>query len=200
MELPPRLCLVTVLLMLAGAVVGCGPARPTRLPAPALDPAAVADAALGGSGPQGKAELKQVPALAFALDLLDKDGDKKLSREELIGWLTEVRDSKVAITSLSVEVKHKGRPVKNATVRFIPESFMTEVKEAGGTTDDTGMAMVSIPGSEYPGVNCGLYRVAISGQGNNGKALPAKYNAETTLGVAVGGMLPENGMVTFVLE
>ena len=200
MGLPPRLCLVTFSLLLAVAVAGCGRTGPAPLTAPALDPAAVADAALGGGGPQGKAELKRVPALAFALDLLDKDGDKKLSREELIGWLTEVRDSKVAITSLSVEVKHRGRPVKNATVRFIPESFMTEVKEAGGTTDDTGMAMVSIPGSEYPGVNCGLYRVAISGQGNNGKALPAKYNAETTLGVAVGGMLPENGMVTFVLE
>jgi hypothetical protein len=189
------LCLPVVL-----AVVGCGPSRPARIPAPPLDPAAVVDAALGGAGPLGAAELKQVPALAAALPLLDKDGDKKLSRDELVAWLTEVRDSKVAITSLAVEVKHKGRPVKNAQVRFVPEAFMAAVKEAEGTTDDVGMTMVSIPGSEYPGVNCGLYRVQITGQGNDGKPLPPKYNAETTLGVAVGGMLPENGMVSFVLE
>jgi hypothetical protein len=180
--------------------VGCGPSRPARIPAPPLDPVAVAEAALGGSGPFDAAALAKVPALAAALPLLDKNGDKKLSRDELVSWLTEVRDSKVAITSLAVEVKHKGRPVKNARVRFVPEAFMASVKQAEGTTDDSGVSMVSIPGSEYPGVNCGLYRVEITGQGNDGKPLAAKYNTATTLGVAVGGMLPENGMVSYVLE
>jgi hypothetical protein len=62
------------------------------------------------------------------------------------------------------------------------------------------MSMVTIPGGEYPGVNCGLYRVEITGKGNDGKPLAAKYNSQSALGVAVGGMLPENGMAVFELN
>jgi hypothetical protein len=200
MHLPQRSRFAVSAVAVLLAAAGCGPARPARIPAPPLDPAAVAGAALGGAGPLAAVDLAKVPALAAALPLLDTDGDKKLSRDELVAWLTEVRDSKVAITSLAVEVKHKGRALQNAEVRFVPEAFMTSVKPAEGTTDDSGMTMVSIPGSEYPGVNCGLYRVEITGQGNDGKPLAAKYNTATTLGVAVGGMLPENGMVSYVLE
>jgi hypothetical protein len=55
------------------------------------------------------------------------------------------------------------------------------IKEASGQTDQSGMSMVTIPGSEYPGVNCGLYRVEISGKGNDGKPLAAKYNSQSSL-------------------
>jgi len=200
MPLPQRCRLPLSWLAVLLPAVGCGPARPARIPAPPLDPVAVAAAALGGEGPFDAAELARVPALVAALPLLDRDGDGKLSRQELVAWLTEVRDSRVAITSLAVEVKHAGRPLGNARVRLVPEAFMPAVREAEGTTDDSGVALVSIPGGEYPGVNCGLYRVEITGQGSDGRPLPARYHSATTLGVAAGGMLPVNGMVSYVLE
>jgi hypothetical protein len=181
--------------ILVTATVGCGPGRPARIVAPALDPAAVADAAAAGDG------LDTLPALAESRGTLDTDGDARVSRDELAAWLEQVRDSKVAITSVAVQVTHKGRPLAAAQVKLVPEACMGGgIKEAGGTTDESGVALVTIPGSEYPGVNCGLYRVEISGTGNDGKALPAQYNTASTLGVAVGGMLPENGMASFDLK
>jgi hypothetical protein len=184
----------SVLLLLATATTGCGPSRPARIPAPPLDPAAVAAAASSG-------DLNKLPAIAAGRIVLDTDKDKKVSQAELVKWLEEVRDSKVAITSIAVQVSHKGKPLSNAEIRLVPEACMAGgIKEASGKTDQAGMSMVTIPGSEYPGVNCGLYRVEIKGNGNDGKPLAAKYNSQSTLGVAVGGMLPENGMAVFELN
>ena len=196
----PRLILLAASAAALLTTGGCGPSRPARLVPPPLDPAAVTDAALGGAAALSGAELKKIPALAAALPLLDTDGDKSLSRAELLKWFEEVVASKVAITSIAVNVTHKGRPLKNAQVRGVPESFMTGAKTARGTTDQTGSVMVAIPGETYPGVNCGLFKVEITGTGNDGKPLAAKYNTGTTLGVAVGGMLPENGMAEFKLD
>jgi hypothetical protein len=179
-------------LLLATCTVGCGPSRPARIAAPALDPAAVAAAA---------GDLDKLPAIASGLLVLDTDKDKKVSQAELVKWLEEVRDSKVAITSVAFQVLHKGKPLSGAEIRLVPEACMGGgIKEASGQTDQSGMSMVTIPGSEYPGINCGLYRVEITGKGNDGKPLAAKYNSQSTLGVAVGGMLPENGMATFELN
>jgi len=177
------------------ALAGCGPSRPARIPAPSLDPEAVADAAAAAGG------LEKLAALAPAKAGLDADGNGQVSRDELVAWLTEVRDSKVAITSVAVQVTHRGKPLLGAEVKFVPEACMGgAIKEAAGTTDESGVAMVTIPGSEYPGVNCGLYRVEITGSGADGQALPAMYNTDSTLGVAVGGMLPEKGMASFDLR
>jgi len=191
-ELPPTACVV---FLLATAVSGCGPSQPARIPAPALDPAAVATAAAANG------DLDKLPAIAFARSALDADKDKKVSQSELVKWLEEVRDSKVAITSVAVQVLHKGKPLSGAEIRLVPEACMAGgIKEASGTTDQSGMSMVTIPGSEFAGVNCGLYRVEITGNGNDGKPLPAKYNSQSTLGVAVGGILPEQGMASFELD
>ncbi|MFM8414495.1 MAG: hypothetical protein ACKOCX_07195 [Planctomycetota bacterium] len=185
---------VVACLVLAVAL-GCGSARPARIPAPPLDPAAVADAAAAAGG------LEKLPAIASGKAGLDTDGDTKVSRDELIAWLEQVRNSKVAITSLAVQVTHKGKPLSGAAVKLVPESCMGgRIQEAAGTTDDSGVAMVAIAGAEYPGVNCGLYRVEITGSGNDGKPLAAPYNSRSTLGVAVGGMLPESGMAVFELN
>lgn len=180
------------ILLVAAAASGCGPSRPARIPAPPLDPAAVAAAA---------GDLDKLPAIAFGRIVLDTDKDKKVSQAELVKWLEEVRDSRVAITSVAFQVSHKGKPLSGAEIRLVPEACMAGgIKEASGKTDQAGMSMVTIPGSEYPGVNCGLYRVEITGKGNDGKPLAAKYNSQSTLGVAVGGMLPENGMAVFELN
>lgn len=189
------LSLTASVILLATAGTGCGPSRPARIPAPPLDPAAVATAAAAGG------DLDKLPAIASGRVVLDTDKDKKVSQAELITWLEEVRNSRVAITSLAFQVSHKGKPLSGAEIRLVPEACMGgAIKEAAGKTDQSGTSMVTIPGSEYPGVNCGLYRVEITGTGNDGKPLAATYNAQSTLGAAVGGMLPENGMVVYELN
>ena len=188
------------------AVSGCGQGRPARVIAPAIGTEAVAAAVFTAadadrSGRLEDGELATVPGIATAAVAIDTDGDKAVSLQELAQWLDEVSRSKVAITTFETVVRHRGRPLAGALVKLVPESFMGgEIKAAEGTTDADGLARVTIPGGRYPGVNCGIYRVEITGKGNDGRPLPARYNSTSTLGVAVGGPLPEQGMALFDLK
>jgi hypothetical protein len=197
-------------LVAAGVVVtaagGCGSSAPKRLVPPALDPQAVTAAVMtaadaDGNGTLDRQELARMPGLASGLGLLDADSSGSLSAAEITAWLDAIKASRVAITSLALQVTQKGKPLADVTVKLVPEACMgKETKAAEGRTDASGSAMVSIPGSPYPGVNCGIYRAEITGTGSDGKPLPARYNADTILGVAVGGLLPENGTVVFDLD
>jgi len=185
---------------------GCGQSRPARVLPPAVDAAAVTDAIMAradadGDGRLSAAELTTLPALAAAREILDGDGDGQLSGAEIRRWLDDIKASRVAITSLCVTVTQRGKPLAGAKVRLLPEPFMgPETQPAEGLTDPQGNALVSIPGSDYPGVNCGLYRVEIFGAGSDGTPLSFRSNGQSILGLAVGGMLPENGMAHFALE
>ena len=196
--------IASTLLLLA--LAACRPSRPARVVPPALDPEAVAAAVLAkadadGDGRIVKAELSAVPALVAAVAAFDADGDGAISAAELGQWLTDVKESRIAITTCAGRVTHLKKPLGNATVKLVPEPFMGPGYQAAvGVTDADGAFAASIPEAKYPGVNCGLFRVEITGQGNDGKPLPARYNAQTTLGIAVGGRLPENGSAIFTLE
>lgn len=198
----PRYACVVILLV----VTGCGQGRPARVVAPAIDTEAVTTAVFtaadaDGSGRLESGELVTVPGIASAAGVLDTDGDRAVSRQELSAWLDTVRRSKVAIMAFEPQVRHRGRPLAAAVVKLVPESFMGhEMKAAEGTTDADGIAQVTIPGGRYPGVNCGVYRVEITGTGNDGRPLPERYNSTSTLGVAVGGPVSEQGPAVFELK
>jgi hypothetical protein len=200
---PPMLALTAAVLLCP--LGGCS-TRPARVPAPRIDPAAIAAAVFEKAdadrdGRLRGAEQQTVPSIAMAAGTLDADGNGGVTREELASWLEAVRDSRVAVTSLEVIVTQRGRPLAAATVRLVPEPFMgAEVKAAEGVTDAGGVAAVTIPDAKYPGVNCGLYRVEITGAGNDGKPLPEGENKATRLGVAVGAGIPETGSVEFRLD
>ena len=197
-------------LVAAGVIVvaaaGCGSSAPKRLVPPPLDPRAVTAAVMtaadaDGNGSLDRQELARMPGLAGGLALLDTDSSGSLSAAEITAWLDAIKASRVAITSLALQVTQKGKPLADVTVKLVPEACMgQETKAAEGRTDASGSATVSIPGSPYPGVNCGIYRAEITGTGSDGKPLPARYNSDTVLGVAVGGLLPENGTVVFDLD
>jgi hypothetical protein len=187
-------------------VTGCGQSRPPRVIAPAIVTEAVTTAVFTAADADGNArlegsELVTVPGIASATAALDTDGDKAVSRQELSQWLEEVRRSKVAITPFEARVRYRGRPLAGAAVKLVPESFMgAGMKVAEGTTDADGIAQVTIPASQHSGVNCGMYRVEIVGNGNDGRPLPERYNSASTLGAAVGGALPEQGTAVFDLQ
>lgn len=193
-------------LLIVVTATGCGGGRPSRLAAPSLNPSGMAAKliALGDENADGSltgAELDRVPALKSILAQLDANGDRGLSTAELQGWLEGVRDSRVAITSFTAVVRHKGKPLAEATLKIEPlPPLATTIKAAEGLTDANGRASPSISNTTFPGVNCGLYAVRIEGNGNDGKPLPSKYNTETTLGVAVGSGLPPDGAISFDLE
>lgn len=200
---PPILALTVAALLCT--VAGCS-TRPARVPAPRINPAGIVDSVFEKAdadrdGRLRAVEQQTVPSIAMAAGTLDADRDGGVTREELASWLEAVRDSRVAVTSLEVVLTQRGRPLVAATVRLVPESFMgAEVKAAEGTTDASGVAAVAIPDATYPGVNCGLYRVEITGTGNDGKPLPERVNTATTLGLAVGVGIPETGSVEFRVD
>lgn len=193
------------LLVLLGAA-GCGPSRPARIVPPALDPEAVTTAVLSradadSDGIVEEAELAAVPALVGAVEDMDADHDGGISKAELRRWFDRLHTSRIAITSFAGNVRHLQRPLANVTVKLTPEPFMgQDMKAAEGTTDADGRFSATIPGSKYPGINCGLYRVEITGQGNDGKPVAAKYNAQSILGAAVSGQSSNAGVANFVLE
>lgn len=185
---------------------GCGPRRDERVIPPTLDADAVATAVMATvdgnrDGLLTQNEMQKVPALGAARLELDTDKNGGLSKAEVRHWLAFVRDSGVALSQLSGVVVHLHKPLANAAVRLVPERVMGPgMATATAVTDAEGRFAATIPGSRYPGVHCGFYRVEISGIGNDGKSLTHFQGDNTPLGLAVGGMLPIGGVVTFTLD
>jgi len=183
------------------AVVGCS-GKPTKVKAPQIDPAGAANALLAqydtdSDGQLSQAELSNCTALSDALDRYDENGDLKISGEELTKRFTGWLESGLGVSSLACQITFKGRPVEGAEISFVPETcFADTLQRASGTTDDSGVAMLSIDASHLPsdaynmrGVQQGLFRVEIT---HPTVTIPAKYNVETQLGKEVSFELGEN--------
>jgi len=179
---------------------GCGPRRDERVIPPTLDADAVATAVMAKvdvnrDGLITQNEMQKLPALAPARLELDSDKNGALSKAELRRWLEFVRDSGVALSQLTGVVVHLHKPLANAAVTLLPEPLMGPgVATATAVTDAEGRFAATIP------VHCGFYRVEISGTGNDGNVLGSFQGGNTPLGLAVGGMLPLGGFVTFTLD
>jgi hypothetical protein len=145
-------------------------------------------------------ELEQVPGLKAAMQQVDLNRDGKISADEISARIKNWADSKLGRMGVSCVVKHNGRPLPRATVKFIPEKFLGgDLKPAEGTTDEHGIARMSIAGSTQRGISPGFYRVEISGAG---EAIPSRYNSETCLGqeVAHDAAGLNNGVAAFDLN
>jgi hypothetical protein len=131
------------------------------------------------------AELEKTPGLKAGLALTDSNGDKKLSADEISARLQKWAGDTQGRLSISLVVTRQGKPLTDASIKLIPETFLgTGLKAASGTTDSTGNAICSITenGESVPGVSPGYYKVEITTADNS---LPAIFNTATTLGMEV---------------
>jgi hypothetical protein len=179
---------------------GCG--SPAPVEAPALDPDAAAARAMtdydrNHDGYLDARELEACPALKSALKRLDKDGDGRLSKEEIAERLREFEDSRVGLFVTTARVVLDGKPLADATIQLEPEAFMgSSIKPSRGTTDALGRALPRIEGSQLPGCHYGFYRVRLSRKDASGnETIPAQY--QNTLGVEVPN--PTGGGIVFSL-
>lgn len=157
-----------------------------------VDPAVAGPAAIklydkNGDGLLDETELKACPALMRELGAYDKNGDKKISAEEVGEQIGSMYGHNPGLVSLSCTVTYDGAPLSGATVKFIPEPFLGEgIKTAEGITDGAGVAALGIPPEELPKelkrhsfLRVGIYRVEIT---HPTKKIPPKYNTNTELG------------------
>ena len=167
---------------------GCS-GQPSRVHAPSI--AADAGAAAmeqydtNKDGKVAGAELQAAPSLMAALGNLDKDGDKAVSAEEVTARILAWQESKTGLMPVTCTVNFRGRPLAGATVTFEPEKFLGEnIKACVGTTNQRGMASLSIPDSQrkLPGAAPGLYLIRIT---STNLQIPVQYNTQTTLGAEV---------------
>ena len=168
---------------------------------PSVKPAAAAQAAMEeyDADTDGKIsgdELDKCAALRSMLRGLNPDGKEitaDMIQAAIDGWL----QAGFGRTSYICAVTHNGKPLVQATVRFLPERFLgASYPVAVGTTTADGVATMSIPDADPPGVAMGFYRVEIT---KDGESIPDKYNSQSALGVAI--VRPVQGIGrTFTLQ
>ncbi len=168
-------------------VSGCrrGPARvsPPSISASSAGAAALAAYDADHDGKISGSELDRCGALKAALKQIDADGDGAITADEITARIECWQETKIGRMALGCTVTHNGRPLQNAEVLFVRETFLgTDVKTAKGTTDENGLAMISVEGSTPPGAAPGLYRVEVTKSGEN---IPARYNTQSILGQEV---------------
>jgi hypothetical protein len=132
-------------------------------------------------------ELERCPSLKSSLELMDTNGDKRLSAEEIAARIQMYADSQVALKATGCHVRLDGKPLEGATVTYVPEKFMgSSVKPASGVSNATGAVTLMVEGLKDPGVQPGFYRVLVSKKNASGQeTIPARYNQDSILGIEV---------------
>jgi hypothetical protein len=180
--------------MVSIVATGCN-RGPKRIKPVNIDTRAAAKLAMeqydtDGDGSLSADELKQVPAIPESMDNFDQDGDGVVSSRELAKRMDQWEKQLTPILSLRCRVTLDRRPLPDAEVEFVPESFLEQyIETAKGTTDDTGAVRLEIPEENrppelmtHPGIQAGMYKVRIT---HPRKKLPARYNTESQLGQEV---------------
>jgi len=185
------LCLVLVCIAVLTSW-GCGIfGGPSRVEAPGISASGAGSGAMDkydtdGDGVVKGEELDKAPSLKAALAKLDANSDGGVSADEVADRVKQWQETRVGLMSLGCTVMMNGRGLAGVTVNYVPEEFLgSDVKPATGTTDDNGVAILSIQDSELSGVACGLYRVELSKKDGGTETLPPKFNTETVLGQEV---------------
>jgi len=169
-------------------LAGCS-SRPERVYPPAIDPGEAGAGAMekydtDGDGRVAGEELQNAPTLRIAMERLDQNNDNAVTADEVADRVRAWQESRVGRMSGQCLVTYRGEPLSGAKVVFDPEEFLgDEIKPATGTTDEYGMAMISIETdpddpNDVPGIAPGLYLVRITSDQID---LPPRYNTETVL-------------------
>jgi hypothetical protein len=137
------------------AVIGCS-GKPARIPVPGYDPAAIGAQAVelldrDGDGKISAAEREESKSLDSAMERLDSNGDGSLTAEEIAKRIQSYVDFKSGLVPAYCTILKGGRPVADAKVTYEPEPFMGDsLVPATGTTYTDGAASVSMSAEHLP--------------------------------------------------
>jgi hypothetical protein len=174
--------------LLVAVLVGCSD-RAIRVPAMNPDGAAsqaLAEYDANKDGALDDGELNKCPGLKAARQWLDTDKDRRLSGDEIATRVRDYQNDRAGLLALIIQFTLDGKPLTDADVTLVPESFMgSGFKPAHGKTNAGGACVeFRTEGAAYPGIHPGVFRIVVSKKDASGKeTIPARYNTETTLGV-----------------
>lgn len=186
--MPPLCGSASAAVMVLLATAGCSGSPPPPKRAD-LAPADVARRAIeqydaNHDGKIDAAEIEKSPALAAMAAAMNSQPDGTLSEDQIAQraaqWLKEpcARVSHMAVIDLD------GQPLQGATVTFEPEECMGPAYHAStAVTDQAGQCFPPGDDPTYPGLSPGLYRIRVSKLVDGRETVPARYNAQTELGV-----------------
>jgi hypothetical protein len=183
----PTLLLVSLAL---GMLPGCSAGDKLTLPTYSPEEAAkqvMAEYDTNHDGYLDAKELERCPSLKHSLESMDKNGDKRLSADEIAGRIQVYTDSQVGLKATTCHVRLDGKPLQGATVTYVPEKFMgSSIRPASGVSDQNGGVALTVEGEKLPGVQPGFYRVQVSKKNASGQeTIPARYNQDSILGIEV---------------
>lgn len=185
-----------LIVMAALLMGGCTGSEPAII-APETDPVAAGAQAIqqydaNGDGAIAGAELDRCPGIKAGLSVIDKDSDRRITAAEIEARLRAYQTSGSAITFVGGPITLDGRPLVEATVTLVPETFMgPAVKPAACVSDGNGYCTFRIEGEDILGAHCAIYRIEVSKRDAAGKeTIPARYNKQTVLGADVGVQSP----------
>jgi hypothetical protein len=175
------------------AACGCN-GGPGRIATPDVDAATAAAQAIELFDKNADArldanELAACQSLNAALPTYDGDKDGALTEAEIAAGIGRWAAAGLGAIPLPFQVTLDGKPLAGAQLKLTPAPFLGDaVKPALGESDATGggtftMAPEDRPANvpaSLPVMQPGLYRVEIT---HPTVRIPAKYNAESTLGV-----------------
>lgn len=171
------------------------PTAPKRLSVSASASArrAMTEYDTNGDGKLDKSELARCPALLRALPMIDTEHEDYLNADKIARRINAWYRSDCIIMDGSMFVSFDNAPLVGATVTFEPEPFLgSQYTTVSGVTDKRGWVDLRAPNIPVPGLYCGYYRVRVTKAVNGREAIPARYNAGTTLGVEVASdVVPE---------
>lgn len=197
-----------VIAVLAPVFAGCSSSPPAIKPVD-VDPDEASRLAIeqydkNQDGALSDDELRGVPGIAKYKSLYDQDGDGSVSQDEIAARLELWSEQGLGFRPLNVVVVVDGRPLPDASLEFVPESYLgPNVKRASGTTDSSGMASLAVAVEDMPpalahlpidGVMGGTFKVRVT---HPTVELPARFNTETELGEEIAfDTIRERAVVT----
>lgn len=189
----------TLAVPLSVLAIGCS-RGPGALHPPQVDAAAAADAAIAefdrnSDGALSKDEWSASGALMAVAERYDQNSDGRLQVGEIRSGIEGWQENAIGPRPVPFTVHWNNRPLAGATVRLVPASFMQDVlpqataETGGGGGGHLAMAEEDRPKNapNMPLVQPGLYNVEIT---HPSIEIPAKYNAQTTLGIEITSSNP----------
>jgi hypothetical protein len=177
---------IVALLVVAGCSGG-----PKRFEAPQVDTNMAAAKAIelydgDGDGALSDQELARAPGMLGKIALYDQNKNGSIEEREISAHLSRLLNH-TGGAQLNALILYKGKPLSGATVEMEPEPYLGDgIQTARGVTDAAGSADLAIPPEFAPEnlrrlkmVHYGTFKVRIT---HPTISIPAKYNAETTLG------------------